>query len=306
VTALPISVVIPSYGAEEPLRPCLLAALKQIPSHSEVLVVHSGSPKLSVQLKSEFSSVKFIESESRLFAGAARNQGASVAKNDVLCFLDSDCIWQDHWYENLLEAFRNYPQAKAFNGPVRLAKEASRQVAALHFIEFHEFLSARPRKLRFLHSGNLCILKSEFNKIGGYREDIPMCTDFTFVRPGKEDILKSAYYIPRLGITHQLHLTQPLALENKMKTMGYWRGRIDQSLPLHLQLGAHPIARCLPQKLLGLAFFLNLFCRSIIYRSKDALPFLKSTSYIFKYCLLWGQGLVEGLKSAESEPPPFL
>jgi GT2 family glycosyltransferase len=302
VAAINISVVIPSFGAEGPLRLCLSSVTKQIPPSSEIIVVHSGTPKLSIEIQSDFPSVKFIESETRLFAGAARNRGAAEARNDILCFLDSDCIWQDGWIINLKSAFHNYPQAKAFNGPVFLAEGASLEVAALHLIEFHEFLSVEPRKLRFLHSGNLCILKSEFQKIGGYREDIPMCTDFTFVPAGKEEILKNSYYIPDLSITHQLHLTQPKALENKMQAMGFWRGRIDDSLPTHLQLKAHPIARWIPKCFLGLAFFVNILSRSIFYRSTHAFSFLKSSYFIIKYCLLWGRGVSQGLHSMHKIP----
>jgi glycosyltransferase involved in cell wall biosynthesis len=291
-----VSVVIPSYGDDRVLPSCLASVTKQLTAESEVIVVHSGA-SLSSEIKKNFSTVRFIESESRLYAGAARNRGAAIAKNEVLCFLDADCTWNELWFANLQEAFITYPQAKAFNGPVTLEESATPQMAALHFIEFHEFFSDRPRRLRFLHSGNLCILKSEFDNVGGFRENIPMCTDFTFVPPGKESILENSFYIPDLAICHQAHLTDPKALEVKMQTMGYWRGRIDETLPAHLRLRSHPVGRYLPIKILGFIFFINIFCRVLRRGVAFAPRTVLSFPYILKYCLLWGGGLAVGLKS---------
>ena len=96
-----ISVVIPAYGHCPHLGACLDALAGQSFRPKEIIVYHTGSHDPSGEMSTRHPGVNIIHSDTRAFAGAARNLGARHATGDWLAFLDCDMIAAPDWLAKL-------------------------------------------------------------------------------------------------------------------------------------------------------------------------------------------------------------
>ena len=99
-----ISVIIPAYNAGGALRACLDALLVQTILPNEVIVVNDGSADDTVRVAESYSSVVLL-SQSNQGPAKARNEGARHAKGDIIVFLDSDCVPEKDWLEEMIKPF---------------------------------------------------------------------------------------------------------------------------------------------------------------------------------------------------------
>lgn len=100
----PVSVIIPAYQA--PLLDDVLHSLQMQHEASligEIIVV--GQPYHGQATST--GPVRWIMTPKRTPAGAARNQGAAVARGDFLLFIDADCLVEPDTVARLLAAVRN-------------------------------------------------------------------------------------------------------------------------------------------------------------------------------------------------------
>jgi hypothetical protein len=209
--------------------------------------------------------------------------------------LDSDCCWSSKWLVEAKSLLREFPDGFAFNGQVFYELPENSPAFCLHLMEFHEFLGKKRWNPRFIHSGNLLIPKHNYQLIGGFREDIPMCTDFTFAARLNQAVLKKVIFEPKLSVTHLAHLTEPLQLIQKVERMGYWRGWVENEIPEKLRLSTKSWFRVGGRHLLGLAFFLTIIVRSFLRRSEYLSFYLKCMPGIIRFCFEWANGFKKGL-----------
>ncbi|MDB5039146.1 MAG: hypothetical protein JWQ35_2674 [Bacteriovoracaceae bacterium] len=293
-----VSIVIPSYHSTPYIHRCLDSVLSGTSAvkNFEIFVVDSSETPLPEELRRSYKNVTFIHSPKRLFAGAARNLGAKSAQFSWLCFLDSDCLWSPNWFNVAAASVRKFPEALAFNGQIHYENPGKDMAFTLHLMEFHEFLSSAHMHQRFIHSGNLLIKKEFFEKIGGFREDIPMCTDFTFAATINQTLLKRVHFIPDLKITHLAHLTAETEISKKAETMGYWRGFVEKQIPPNLQIAKRYWFK-ISKKFLGDIFLTAILIRSIRLRSMYLSFSFRHFYSLRKLCNLWAAGFLKGIKS---------
>lgn len=96
-----ISVIIPVFNEEDHLRSCLDSILDQNMNKKnyEIIVVDNGSTDNSFSIAKDYQIGLYSLENANV--GAVRNFGASVAKGDILVFLDSDCVVCDSWLSQL-------------------------------------------------------------------------------------------------------------------------------------------------------------------------------------------------------------
>ncbi len=109
-----VSVIVPVYNHAEHLKLCLGALDNQTyPKNCyEVIVIDNGSDDLEniKQIVNQYTQTTFT-SESKPGSYAARNQGLSIVKGEIIAFTDADCIPNNNWLEkgveNLLKVRQN-------------------------------------------------------------------------------------------------------------------------------------------------------------------------------------------------------
>jgi glycosyltransferase involved in cell wall biosynthesis len=111
-TGMPtVSVVIPSYNRRSFLESCLESLAKQTYQRFEVIVVDDGSRDGTREFLAEFKkgktdlNLRWFVHDDNLGANAARNRGVQEAQGALVAFLDSDCMPEEGWLDELVKGF---------------------------------------------------------------------------------------------------------------------------------------------------------------------------------------------------------
>lgn len=193
-----VSVIIPAFNEEVNIAKCLqaLAAQTLAQDSFEVIVVDNGSTDATVAVASGFRHslpVSIASKTGRI--SAVRNHGAALATGTVLAFLDADCIPRPTWLETLLDL----PPANSIWGAPYLVPADATWVGT---IWFKYQATEQQGRVSFLPGGNLCIARSDFEKIGGFDESVSTSEDVELcARAGKRGMDVIAY--PSLAVFHQ-------------------------------------------------------------------------------------------------------
>jgi len=177
-----ISVIIPTHNRPEKLADTL-ACLKQqsLPATEyEIIVVDDGSsPPMILPEDAEGPSCTLVRLEGTE-RSAARNAGATVAKGDLLIFVDDDIIVRDDFLEVHLRAHREWPDALVV-GRISLPREALvepfgrfRQRLEQQFVPTNRALTAM-RNL--CTAANMSISRDLFQKLEGFEHRIVSSED---------------------------------------------------------------------------------------------------------------------------------
>jgi len=105
-----ISVVIPAYNAQRTLGSVLAALAAEDPPPHEVIVVDDASTDATAAIGKRFGA-RVVCTETRGFAGGARNRGWDEARGEAVVFLDADAVPMPGWAAAVLRALAEFPGA---------------------------------------------------------------------------------------------------------------------------------------------------------------------------------------------------
>lgn len=172
-----VSVVIPAYNADSYLNDCLSGLKSQTLSSGafEIILVDDGSKdgtlETAKRLKAELDLDNLrIVHQDNAGPAAARNHGIRLAQAPVIAFLDSDCVPQPGWLENLLAPLRLDPALAGVEGRTLPASE--KRTLMDHYID-------NPNG-GFYWTCNIAYRRPMLLAIGGFDEGFP--------KPAGEDI----------------------------------------------------------------------------------------------------------------------
>lgn len=115
-------------------------------------------------LVEKYPQVKFIKTEHPVGAAEARNTGIKVAQGEWLIFIDSDCIADENWIENLVHAFNQ--GWLVVGGGVKTPLKPF-FILVYNLSMFHAQLSTQERKtVKFLPTLNLAVKREVVEKVG--------------------------------------------------------------------------------------------------------------------------------------------
>jgi glycosyltransferase involved in cell wall biosynthesis len=122
-----ISIIIPIYNKEEYISETLNSVLSQTYKKFEIIVIDDGSTDLTAKIIKEFynQSVNYIYQENR-GVSSARNKGISLAKYDLIAFLDADDLWQTNYLESIVLLHNNYPKVSVYATSYKFKEESGK------------------------------------------------------------------------------------------------------------------------------------------------------------------------------------
>jgi len=175
-----ISVIIPTYNEEKNIERCLKSLENQtVPRNEfEVIVVDGQSKDRTVEIAKKYAD-KIIQQKSK-GVGGARNDGARVAKGDIIATTDADCILFKNWIKRIQKNLKRknvigmYGILKPIDIPDTRLKKIKYKVVFMIGNEFMKFTS----KLDYhnICGGNCAFDHEIFEKVGGYRS-LPILDD---------------------------------------------------------------------------------------------------------------------------------
>lgn len=165
-----ISVVIPSYNDKSDLERCLESLGDQSVSEMEIIVVDDGSADGTVEMLERLSAsvpgISFYK-QSHKGAGSARNLGAKKAGGDVLVFVDSDMVFDRDFLAKLVLPIRGGVKG-TFSKEEFVSNWENIWARCWNINEGWQDKRRHPRNYPDTQPVFRAILKSEFDKVGGY------------------------------------------------------------------------------------------------------------------------------------------
>jgi glycosyltransferase AglI len=181
-----ISIIIPVYNAENTICQCLdsLEQNKDI-RQCEIIVVDNGSTDSTNKLVQKRDLIYVNEERPSVYS--ARNKGASIAKYDILAFLDSDCTVDSEWISNGVRWIFDFDMVVP-----RIMPKPSEKNNKLLYLYDYIMANELPKYIfSSFWNANFFIKKRHFVETGGFREGIISAGDVIF----GEEMKKRGYRV---------------------------------------------------------------------------------------------------------------
>lgn len=112
-----ISLIIPTYNRPDDLEKCLQSVRKQTFKKYEVIVVDDASTK-NIKAIANKNKVKYIRHSKRMGQSIGKNDGAKIAKGEILVFVDDDCVADVNWFKAIVDGFNKSDSIGAVGGKI--------------------------------------------------------------------------------------------------------------------------------------------------------------------------------------------
>ncbi len=166
-----ISVIIPTYNEKVDLEKCIESLGAQTCSDFEIIVVDDGSTDGTIQILSNLEknlpSFKFIV-ENHAGAGSARNLGAKSAKGEILVFVDADMTFDKNFLKILVSPIERKETKGTFSKEEFVSNWDNVWARCFSINEGWEKGRRHPKNYPDKQKVFRAILKSEFDRVGGY------------------------------------------------------------------------------------------------------------------------------------------
>jgi len=112
------SIIVPVYNRENFIKACLDSILNQTMEDYEIIVIDDGSTDGTRKVLEGITDakVKILYNPTNKGLSYSRNRGVREAKGELVAFIDSDCIADERWLENLTKPFSWDPSIMMVGG----------------------------------------------------------------------------------------------------------------------------------------------------------------------------------------------
>lgn len=168
-----ISFVIPVLNGEKYIGQCIDSIMREAEELDHIIVVDNGSTDETVNIVNAYGNVRLLILPG-LTVSALRNRGVNETDNQLVAFIDADCILAEGWRKNVLDVLLD-ESIHATGSLVDIPDKAT-------WIE-RVWFSQKPDERRFasyINSGNLIVRKEIFNYVGGFDERLKSDEDCEF------------------------------------------------------------------------------------------------------------------------------
>lgn len=176
-----ISVIIPAYNSARTIERCMASlALQETAHRFEIIVVDSGQDNTCTLARQVVPESRMVHSAQRLLPPRARHLGATLARGELLAFIDSDIYPDQGWMDNVVRAAETGHDLVC--GSIENANPHCAVSRAEQLLMFNEFLPDAPqRPAWFSLSGNMVLRHSAYERFGPF-VDVRAAEDIVFSR----------------------------------------------------------------------------------------------------------------------------
>lgn len=174
-----VSIVIPTFNRAGPVCRAVDSVLRQSFRDFEVIVVDDGSTDRTRQWLGRFSDARlacFMIPHAGV--ARARNVGATRARGEWLCFLDSDDVWREHKLRAQLRAHAQNPGwliSQTDDVWIRNSRRVNKMKN--HSCRGGDIF-AESLKRCLICSSSVMLRMELFVRSGGFDESLPTCEDY--------------------------------------------------------------------------------------------------------------------------------
>ena len=179
-----VSVIMPAYNAERTLAEAIESILAQEFRDFELIIVDDGSSDGTATILKRYArtDARIVILTNALNQGISRsrNRALGVARGEYVACLDSDDVAVPSRLGQQLEFMNKNPDCVLLGSDLTIIDERSAIVGQRVYPHSDEELrKAMPRLNPFAQPASM--FRAELaRKIGGFREDLPLCEDYDF------------------------------------------------------------------------------------------------------------------------------
>jgi len=165
-----LSIIVASYDSGNLIKSCLESLKSQNTDQPlEIIVVDSSMDGVANLIKETFPNVRLYQFFERKFCGDARNFGLSVARGEIIAFIDADCSADQNWANQILQAHQS--SHLAIGGAIANANPQSAIGWAAYFCEFSQWMPGFPlRNMADIAGANMSYKRRAFEEYGLFIE----------------------------------------------------------------------------------------------------------------------------------------
>ncbi len=293
-----VSIIIPSYNSAIYVRECLRALRSQSTKLSfEIILIDSSDDGADRIVADEFPEIRLFHFPQRCSVGSARNIGIEKARGEIVLFLDTDCVINPTWIEEMGSAIQRFG-ADGVCGSLENGTPWNWAGTTGFYLEFFRFLpfDGKPHPTPFLVGGNSGFRREIFRSIRYH--DASAGDDFTLSwQLAKEG--KRLLFLPSVSVRH-LNKTGWRKVLHYQYKLGMaacsYRSQVDPNLVRHLE------------KFSILTFLMPLavlpWIGFVVLRRRGVLEFLKFAVLLPLFYLannFWALGFYQALKNRKRE-----
>lgn len=228
------SIVIPVFNGEKTIPKTLEALQKQTGKMDfEIIVIDDGSTDRTADVIRKFPGARLV-SQQNAGPAMARNRGAKLAKNEIVVFLDADCVPEKDWLPEMLKPFSDSKVVGVQGRYVNPIRNLMAEFVQLEIEERYERM-ARFDSIDFIGSYSAAYRKKVFLEEGGFDENYRIASgedpDFSFKLADKG---YKMVFNPKAIAAH----FHPTSIKKYWKTKffrAYWRVRMYRKFPHKLR-----------------------------------------------------------------------
>jgi len=171
-----VSVIIPSFNRAYCLPECIRSVLRQ--SGFELIVVNDGSTDDTVKVLKSFSDIRVIHLANNQGVSYARNQGIEQAKGSLICFLDSDDLWEIGKLEAQVKWMQDHPECQAVYTDEIWIRNGVRVNPMFKHQKYSGDIFKQCLPLCIVSPSSVMLRKTLLDEVGVFDESMPVCEDY--------------------------------------------------------------------------------------------------------------------------------
>lgn len=236
---LKTSVCIVTYNRAATIDLCLRSIENQVTPLDEIIVVDSSDNDDTRRILQQ-RKIIYKHIEKRLYQPQARNLSLSIAKGDVIAFVDDDVICSPAWLKNIIKGY-SYDNVVGVSGPVIRCDETLRPMQEMkisnknhNFFTFYgdvrvtpTWMPLKPVRTKLMMGGNMSFLKVELKEVGGFDEFYGEGGAYREETDPQIALIRKRYdfmYMPGAIAYHLVHSRGGIRSDNFSDSY-YWCGR---------------------------------------------------------------------------------
>lgn len=177
-----VSIVIPLYNKENHIKNTIEHVLNQTYQDFEIVIVNDGSSDNGPEIARSIDDSRIkVYDQVNQGASTARNNGVSLASNELVAFLDADDEWSQGYLEAMMDLYRKYPDAVAYGSNYEIIENG--ETIVLDFPSITEKIGLIEDYFKAgkvftpLWTSAVMVKKSVFEELGGFSTSCKICED---------------------------------------------------------------------------------------------------------------------------------